>query len=57
MVELYDAEPERGAMLLERLTNSLSDRPVAEAVAVLGRLMRRRTAVTHQAHTGGATPD
>jgi streptomycin 6-kinase len=41
MVQLYDADSERGAMLLERLTNSLSNRPVAEAVAVLGRLMRR----------------
>ena len=41
MVRLYAAEADRGAMLLERLGESLSTRPVGEAVAVLGRLMRR----------------
>ncbi len=37
MVLLYDA----GAMLLERLSTPLTTRPVDEAVAVLGQLMRR----------------
>jgi streptomycin 6-kinase len=41
MVRLYDADAERGAMLLERLGEPLSTRPVGEAVAVMGRLMRR----------------
>lgn len=43
MVRLYDADPDRGAMLLERLRidQPLRARPVAEAVAVLGELMRR----------------
>ena len=41
MVMLYDADLEAGAMLLERLSTPLTSRPVAEAVAVLGQLMRR----------------
>ncbi|TCC52593.1 kinase [Kribbella capetownensis] len=41
MVMLYDADLEAGAMLLERLSTPLTTRPVAEAVAVLGGLMRR----------------
>jgi len=41
MVMLYDADVEAGAMLLERLSTPLTAKPVAEAVAVLGRLMRR----------------
>jgi streptomycin 6-kinase len=41
MVMLYDADLEAGAMLLERLSTPLTTRPVAEAVAVLGQLMRR----------------
>ena len=41
MVMLYDADVEAGAMLLERLSTPLTTRPVAEAVAVLGQLMRR----------------
>ncbi|TCC51873.1 kinase [Kribbella pittospori] len=41
MVMLYDADLEAGAMLLERLSTPLTTKPVAEAVAVLGRLMRR----------------
>lgn len=41
MVRLYDADAGRGAMLLERLGEPLSTRPVGEAVAVMGRLMRR----------------
>ncbi|MFI6827112.1 aminoglycoside phosphotransferase family protein [Kribbella sp. NPDC050241] len=41
MVMLYDADLEAGAMLLERLSTPLTTRPVAESVAVLGRLMRR----------------
>ncbi|TCM49323.1 aminoglycoside phosphotransferase family protein [Kribbella sp. VKM Ac-2568] len=40
-VRLYDADAGRGAMLLERLGEPLSTRPVGEAVAVMGRLMRR----------------
>jgi streptomycin 6-kinase len=42
-VRLVDADPERGAMLLERLemAGSLLDVPVREAVPVLGRVMRR----------------
>ncbi len=42
-VELYAAEPARRAMLLELLDahDSLSDRPVAEAMAELGRMMCR----------------
>lgn len=41
MVMLYDADLEAGAMLLERLSTPLTSRPVVEAVAVLGQLMRR----------------
>ncbi|MEV5961577.1 aminoglycoside phosphotransferase family protein [Kribbella sp. NPDC051952] len=41
MVFLYDADVEAGAMLLERLSTPLTTRPVDEAVAVLGQLMRR----------------
>ncbi|MFG1627915.1 aminoglycoside phosphotransferase family protein [Kribbella sp. NPDC049227] len=41
MVMLYDADLDAGAMLLERLSTPLTTRPVAEAVAVLGQLMRR----------------
>ncbi|NIK55076.1 aminoglycoside phosphotransferase family protein [Kribbella shirazensis] len=41
MALLYDADVEAGAMLLERLSTPLTTRPVYEAVAVLGRLMRR----------------
>ena len=41
MVLLYDADLENGAMLLERLSTPLASRPVSEAVAVLGQLMRR----------------
>jgi streptomycin 6-kinase len=42
-VRLIDADIDHGAMLLERLAmhQSLADRPVDEAVAVLGRMMRR----------------
>jgi streptomycin 6-kinase len=40
-VLLYDADAEAGAMLLERLSTPLTTRPVDEAVAVLGQLMRR----------------
>jgi streptomycin 6-kinase len=40
-VRLYDADAERGAMLLELLGESLSLRPIGEAVEVLGGLMRR----------------
>jgi streptomycin 6-kinase len=41
MVLLYDVDLDAGAMLLERLSTPLTTRPVAEAVAVLGQLMRR----------------
>jgi streptomycin 6-kinase len=41
MAQLYDADVDAGAMLLERLSTPLTARPVDEAVAVLGRLMRR----------------
>ncbi|MFG1818488.1 aminoglycoside phosphotransferase family protein [Kribbella sp. NPDC049174] len=41
MVLLYDADLDAGAMLLERLSTPLTTKPVAEAVAVLGQLMRR----------------
>lgn len=41
MAHLYDADVDAGAMLLERLSTPLTTRPVDEAVAVLGRLMRR----------------
>jgi streptomycin 6-kinase len=41
MVLLYDADLDAGAMLLERLSTPLTSRPVDEAVAVLGQLMRR----------------
>ena len=41
-VHLVDADPEHGAILLERLeTESLRDRTVDEAIGVLGRMMRR----------------
>jgi streptomycin 6-kinase len=42
-VQLIEADIDHGAMLLERLDErcSLTDRPVDEAVAVLGRMMRR----------------
>lgn len=41
-VLLVDADPQAGAILLERLgTESLRDRPVDEAMVVLGRMMRR----------------
>jgi streptomycin 6-kinase len=40
-VRLYDADAARGAMLLELLGESLDERPVREAVEVLGGLMRR----------------
>jgi streptomycin 6-kinase len=41
VVRLLEADPDRGAMLLERLASSLSDVPLAEAVGILGGLMRR----------------
>ena len=41
MAQLYDADVDAGAMLLERLSTPLTTRPVDEAVAVLGQLMRR----------------
>ncbi|GAA1113822.1 aminoglycoside phosphotransferase family protein [Kribbella jejuensis] len=41
MAYLYDADVEVGAMLLERLSTPLTSRPIDEAVAVLGQLMRR----------------
>jgi streptomycin 6-kinase len=41
MAYLYDADVDAGAMLLERLSTPLTSRPVDEAVAVLGQLMRR----------------
>lgn len=41
MVLLYDDDLDAGAMLLERLSTPLTTRPVDEAVAVLGQLMRR----------------
>jgi streptomycin 6-kinase len=41
MVLLYDVDLDAGAMLLERLSTPLTTRPVADAVAVLGQLMRR----------------
>ncbi|WP_427886711.1 aminoglycoside phosphotransferase family protein [Kribbella sp. GL6] len=41
MAQLYDADAEAGAMLLERLSTPLTSRPIDEAAAVLGRLMRR----------------
>ncbi|MFG1906679.1 aminoglycoside phosphotransferase family protein [Kribbella sp. NPDC048928] len=41
MAQLYDADVDAGAMLLERLSTPLTSRPIDEAVAVLGRLMRR----------------
>jgi streptomycin 6-kinase len=41
MAQLYDADVEAGAMLLERLSTPLTSRPIDEAVAVLGQLMRR----------------
>jgi streptomycin 6-kinase len=42
-VELVAADPGRGAMLLELLAghDSLNDRPVAEAMPLLGQMMRR----------------
>lgn len=42
-VQLLDAQPERGAMLLERLSmhQSLTSLPVDEAMSVLGRMIRR----------------
>jgi len=43
MVQLIDADPAGGVMLLERLATdaSLRDVPVAEAIPILGRMMRR----------------
>jgi streptomycin 6-kinase len=41
MVRLLEADADRGAMLLERLGSPLTDAPLAEAVGVLGGLMRR----------------
>ena len=41
MALLYDADVDAGAMLLERLSTPLTTRPVDEAIAVLGQLMRR----------------
>ncbi|MEV6893112.1 aminoglycoside phosphotransferase family protein [Kribbella sp. NPDC051137] len=41
MAQLHDADVEAGAMLLERLSTPLTTRPIDEAVAVLGQLMRR----------------
>ncbi|WP_344176959.1 aminoglycoside phosphotransferase family protein [Kribbella lupini] len=40
-VRLYDADAARGAMLLELLGDPLDERPIREAVEVLGGLMRR----------------
>ncbi|MEV6287084.1 aminoglycoside phosphotransferase family protein [Kribbella sp. NPDC051770] len=40
-VRLYDADVARGAMLLELLGEPLDERPIGEAVEVLGGLMRR----------------
>ena len=40
-VQLIDADPAGGAMLLERLGASLREVPALEAMAVLGRMMRR----------------
>ncbi|TDO43329.1 streptomycin 6-kinase [Kribbella sp. VKM Ac-2527] len=41
MVRLLEADPDRGAMLLERLGSSLAEVPLDEAVGILGGLMRR----------------
>ncbi|TDD56312.1 kinase [Kribbella antibiotica] len=41
MVYLYDVDAAAGAMLLERLTTPLATRPLDEAMAVLGQVMRR----------------
>jgi streptomycin 6-kinase len=41
MVRLLEADPDRGAMLLERLGSPLNDAPLDEAIGVLGGLMRR----------------
>lgn len=41
MVLLLDDDAEAGAMLLERLSTPLTTRPIDEAIAVLGQLMRR----------------
>ncbi|WP_405063566.1 aminoglycoside phosphotransferase family protein [Kribbella sp. NBC_01505] len=41
MVYLYDADVTTGAMLLERLSTPLATRPLGEAMAVLGQVMRR----------------
>ena len=41
MVQLWDDDAEAGAMLLERLSTPLTTRPIDEAIAVLGQLMRR----------------
>ncbi len=47
MVYLYDADVAAGAMLLERLSTPLSTRPLDEAMAVLGRMMRRLAVPPH----------
>jgi len=41
MVRLLEADSDRGAMLLERLGRPLSKAPLAEAIGILGGLMRR----------------
>jgi streptomycin 6-kinase len=41
MVGLLEADSDRGAMLLERLGSPLSEAPLAEAIGILGGLMRR----------------
>ncbi|MDX6281404.1 MAG: streptomycin 6-kinase [Kribbellaceae bacterium] len=61
-VRLYDVDLPRGAMLLERLGDSLVDQPVGEAMAVLGRMMRRLAvpapadAVSTPANVSGRAP-
>jgi streptomycin 6-kinase len=41
MVRLVEADADRGAMLLERLGSPLTEVPLAEAIGILGGLMRR----------------
>lgn len=41
MVLLWDDDADAGAMLLERLSTPLTTRPIDEAIAVLGQMMRR----------------
>ncbi|GAA0934096.1 aminoglycoside phosphotransferase family protein [Kribbella koreensis] len=61
-VRLYDVDLPRRAMLLERLGDSLLDQPIGDAMAVLGRLMRRLAvpapvdAVSTAANVSGRAP-